>query len=247
MPIGYLDELRKLPDSVISNEEALKEVSSCEITVPEETTEYTDTDKLWQTLQAHYLGMEVGNPLMSHVIRADLTHKLPSLNDRLSAEVAQTVPEYLGKSREWTAININRAMLKMVAVISGHIFLGPELNRHEEYLHASINFTVDYFKAASQIRTWSPWLRPIGRYFVPEINTVQEHRRRAKEFLVPIIEERRARGAAQDGSEEPDDLLQWMLAKAENFGTPDTGHLAETQLVLSMAAIHTTTMMATHV
>ncbi|KAJ1328953.1 ent-kaurene oxidase [Microdochium nivale] len=224
VPIGYLDELRKLPDSILSNAEAQKD-----------------------TLQTHYLDFAVDDPLMNHVIRSDLTHKLPSLNDKLSAEVAQAVPEYFGKSREWTAINVNNTMLKVVAVVSGHIFLGPELNRHEEYLHASINFTVDLVKAASQIRAWSPWLRPIGRYFVPGINTVNDHRRRAKEFLVPIIEERRVRRAVQGGSEEPDDMLQWMLAKAENFGTPDAGHLAETQLTLSMAAIHTTTMMVTYV
>ncbi|KXJ88150.1 cytochrome P450 [Microdochium bolleyi] len=224
MPIGYLEELRKFPDDVLSTVEPIR-----------------------QFLQTHYLGIRGDDELLNHVIRSDLNHKLNSVNEKLSSEVALTIPEHLGKSRDWTSINIFGAMLRMVAIISGHIFLGPELNRREEYLHASINYTIDLFKAATQLRSWPLWLRPIGQFFVPDINSVKEHRRRAKEFLVPIVRERQASRAAPDGSEEPDDMLQWMLAKAEKFGNTDEGYIAELQLTLSLAAIHTTTMTVTHV
>ncbi|KAJ1323022.1 ent-kaurene oxidase [Microdochium nivale] len=224
LPIGYLEELRKLPDDVIDINSAISDI-----------------------IQSHYLGLEVGETLLSHVIRADLTHKLPSITEKLSSEVARTVPEFFGKSREWTAINVMGAMVQTVAIVSGHVFLGPELNRRQEYVHASINYTIDLFNAAGKLREWPLWLRPIGRFFIPGVDSVKEHRTRAKNFLVPIIKERKARLAAQDGNEEPNDVLQWMLAKADKFDETDDGRLAEKQLGLSLAAIHTTTMAATHV
>lgn len=180
---------------------------------------------------------------MNHVIRSDLTHNLPKLNPLLSGEVDRTIPEYLGTSREWRAVNISSALLKMVAIISGHIFIGPELNRSEAYLHASINYTMDLFSAAAQLKTWPQALRSIGQYFVPEIKPVHDHRRRAKEFLIPVIRERRQRQV--DGDEAPSDVLQWMMNKAEKFNVTDDGDLAEAQLTLSLAAIHTTTVTAT--
>ncbi|KXJ87231.1 cytochrome P450 [Microdochium bolleyi] len=222
LPRKYFEELRKLPDDIINNVVAL------------------DT-----RLETHYTGLSSDNPLVNHIIRSDLTHNLPKINYLLSDEVAKTVPEYLGTSREWQSVNINTAVLKMVAIVSGHVFIGPEHNRSEAYLHASINYTIDIFNAAAQLKTWPKLLRPIGQYFVPGVETVKEHRRRAQEFLVPIINERRARLAA--GEQVPDDVLQWTIAKAHKFGITDDAALADGQLTLSLAAIHTTTMMATHI
>lgn len=43
------------------------------------------------------------------------------------------------------------------------------------------------------------------------------------------------------GDEGPDDLLQWMIRKAPTYDMTDQD-LAQMQLTLSMAAIHTTTL-----
>jgi cytochrome P450 len=135
-------------------------------------------------------------------------------------------------------VPIYQKLLQIVAIVSGHIFLGPELCRRPEYLHASINYTVDLFIAVRKLKAWNEWLRPIGQYFVPELSKITEHRQKAQDFLIPIIQERRA--AFKKGEEEPDDMLQWMIAKAEEQNITDVA-LAETQLTLSLAAIHTTT------
>lgn len=221
LPMQYLEELRKIPDASVSNEFAVKEI-----------------------MQHKYTGLSIEDPLMNHVIRSDLTHKLPQLLETLSSEVTQTVHEYLGKDREWKSTNITNALLPMISVISGRIFLGPELNRRKEYLHASINYTVDAFAATNAIRGWPQWLRPIVKFFIPEIDKIAEHRRLARDFLLPVITERQAQMTAGD-TEMPDDMLQWMMAKAEKFNSNDPEKLVEIQLILSVAAIHTTTMMAT--
>ena len=61
----------------------------------------------------------------------------------------------------------------------------------------------------------SKWTRPIGQYFIPELKRVFEHRRKAREFLKPVIEERRR--LMREGLDVPDDMLQWMLAKSDQL------------------------------
>lgn len=141
-------------------------------------------------------------------------------------------------------MGIHEKLLRTVAIVSGHIFLGPELCRREEYLHASINFTIDLFLAVRKLKTWNEWLRPIGQFFTPELQKVSEHRAKARAFLLPIIRERQR--AMAKGEEAPDDMLQWMMQKAWDFKLNDED-LADIQLQLSMAAIHTTTMAAMNI
>lgn len=181
---------------------------------------------------------------MVHIIRSDLTHNLPKVNQMLTTEVARTVPEELGPCTEWTEVTISQKLLRIVAIVSGQIFIGSELCRSPGCLHASIRFTLDLFAAAARLKRWPFLLRPIVRYFVSELGNVQEHRRAAHEFLVPVLRQRRER--AKQGHEMPEDLLQCMIDKADSFDVKTDQEIAEIQLNLSMAAIHTTTMTATH-
>ncbi|EHA49645.1 hypothetical protein MGG_08459 [Pyricularia oryzae 70-15] len=224
LPIKYLEELRKIPDDIIRATEATEDV-----------------------IQTKYLHTTPEDPLLNHILRADLTHKLSQLNERLCEEAARTVPEFLGKNREWTAIKVNATLLQIVAIVSGNAFVGPDYNRDEGFLRTTINFSVDLFGTAYQLRAWPWFLRFIGQYRLPGVKAVKEHKRRAKEFLEPIIKERRARLAAQEGYQEADDMLQWMIAKADKFNVVSDADLADLQLTLSMTAIHTTTMMTTWV
>jgi cytochrome P450 len=130
-------------------------------------------------------------------------------------------------------------ILRIVAIVSGSIFLGPELCRREEYVHSSITYTVDLFGAVGKLKQWKKWLRPIGQYFVPQLRSVAEHRKKARNFLAPVIKKRRA--LMKEGGQMPDDMLQWMLNKSDEYKLHDND-LSQIQLDLSMASIHTTTV-----
>lgn len=158
--------------------------------------------------------------------------------------MARTVDEVLGPCEDWTPVMIYQKILHIVAIVSGHVFLGPDLCRREEYLHASINYTVDIFAAVRKLKSWNAWLRPFVQFTMPELRRVREHRQKARDFLLPIIRERRDAMRRGDGSKLPDDVLQWTINKAEKFGSSDEA-LAELQLTLSLASIHTTTIMTT--
>lgn len=179
-----------------------------------------------------------------HLTSIHSDNLLGRLNPRLGEEVAITVDEVLGPCEDWTLMTIHQKFLRIVAIVSGQIFLGPELCRREEYLHASINYTVDVFAAIRKLKAYHYMLRPVAQYFIPEIKTLNEHKTKAREFLLPIIKERKAAAAA--GQEQPDDMLQWMINKQDEFKVSDE-ELADTQLTLSLAAIHTTSGAATDI
>ena len=173
----------------------------------------------------------------------DINCLAAKLNTRLSEEVERTVKTELPQSEDWAAVKIHQKLLRIIAVVSGNAFLGPELCRREEYLHASIQYAVDVFSAVRALKKWPKILRPIGQYFIPQLSRLADHRKRAREFYLPVIRDRRAR--LERGEEVSEDILHWMLLKAEAFNMHDDAELAFHQLSLALASIHSTTATAT--
>lgn len=179
---------------------------------------------------------QAGLPLTQFAVR---------LNPRLSAEVDQTVTAELPACSDWTSVEIFPVLLRIVAIVSGNLFVGPDLCRHETYLSAAIDFTADCTAGAQEIKRWPSWLRSLVVYFklAPAVNRTEEHRQRLRAFLEPLVQERR--GLMREGKEVPDDVLQWMIEKTMEHGITDVGHLTQMQLLLTLASIHTTTLSAT--
>ena len=166
------------------------------------------------------------------------------MNARLSEEVDRSVKSEMPQCDDWTSVVITEKLLRIVAIVSGHIFLGPDLCRREEYIDASINFTVNVFTAIRALKRWPRIVRPIIQYFIPELRRLRAHREKSKQFLIPIIQERKV--LMREGKDLPDDLLQWMLNKSDDTSHYDDAEMAFMQLLLSMAAIHTTSMTTTN-
>lgn len=133
-------------------------------------------------------------------------------------------------------------LFRIVAIVSGDVFVGPEMCRNEEYMALSIDYVHTSYAAIIRLRTWWQPLRFIGQYFNPEIRRMKRIRADIKKLLAPLIKERRK--LQERGTDLPDDLLQWALKKESKFPSEinGDGDLAVLQLRLSMAAIHTTSM-----
>ncbi|KAI0004374.1 cytochrome P450 [Xylariaceae sp. FL0662B] len=221
LPRSLIEEVRRLPDDIIDIQ--------------------TATD-----MNMEHKVMKVGNKKMTdffiHIIRADLTHGLGRINSRLVEEVRRTVAEVLPPCEDWTPTVVYPEILRIVATTSGSIFVGTEHCRSEEYLHASMNYTLSVFDAIKKLKQWNRWIRWVGRYFTPEVDKMFSEKEKSRRFLTPIIQQRRA--AMKAGGEVPDDTLQWMVNQADEFNLSDD-ELAESQLNLSMASIHTTTLTIT--
>lgn len=136
---------------------------------------------------------------------------------------------------------MNDKLLRIVAMVSGRVFVGPELCRDEAYLDASINYTIDLMTAVHIIGFTPVWLRPLASRLLPQVKKVQTRIKEAENLLQPIVAARQ-QAAKNPDYQKPDDMLQWLIDSQQKFGPVDDSELAKNQLDISFAAIHTTTM-----
>ncbi|RYP50747.1 hypothetical protein DL768_003807 [Monosporascus sp. mg162] len=207
LPMKYVEELRALPDDALNRSAGQRAI-----------------------LESKYTGLNPDVPRVTHAIKSDLTLHLNKARNShsLFLEVRRETRSHFGTSETWCEVDIHKPFLSIVAVASGYVFLGPDLCRRPEFLHVSIDFTEDLFRAAGALKTWPQFLRPVGKYFIPEVQTLRGHYRSMYEFLVPVVRERRRLLLQGAGKEDvPEDMVQWTL-------------------VLSFAAIHLTAMAATN-
>lgn len=129
----------------------------------------------------------------------------------------------------------------MVAVVSGRIFIGPELCRTPEYVDIAMNYTMDIVNAREAVTRLPKWQRPFKASSLQAVKTLREREKKAWAMLKPIIEARQ-RAVSEPDYRKPDDLLQWILDSPAQLTQQD---MAEMQLALTFAAIHTTTMTVT--
>lgn len=192
-------------------------------------------------MQTKYTGMEADVPSLPHTVKTSLTPALVRLNPTLSEEVEEAMRLELPQTNEWTEININSKLLRIVAMASGRIFIGPELCRDEAYLDAAINYTIDVMTAVHLISFTPKWLRPLVARLLPQVKRVHRRVKEADDFLRPVVAARKKAAESMD-YQEPDDMLQWIINSQKKFGEKDDKELAKNQLGVSFAAIHTTTL-----
>lgn len=185
---------------------------------------------------------------MVHVVKADLTRHIPYLTQQLSGEVQRSIHEVLGSDAKYLEVNVFPKLLRVVAIVSGLAFVGPDMYRQEEYITNSITFTVDLFGAISKLKAWPNWgpVRAIAARFIAPIKRLHKHRQKAYDYFIPRIQERRKMTADQDAEGKPKDMLQWMLNKEEKFNVKQDEEIAMILILLGVAAIHTTTMTVVH-
>ncbi|ROW10379.1 hypothetical protein VMCG_02000 [Cytospora schulzeri] len=220
----FLSELKDLPDDTVSFAASVDE-----------------------TMHAKYTNVRADRPIIPHVVKRDLTPALNRLNPVIAEEVDQCFQEELPPCKDFTPVNINNKLLRIVAKVSGRIFIGPELCRSEEYIEAAINYTLDVMGAQRAVSELKPWQRIFKAASLSAVKNLQQREATAMNFMRPIIEQRQRLEREDPDYQKPDDLLQWLLDDGQNkFGQQGGHELASIQLGLTFAAIHTTTMTATN-
>lgn len=211
-------------------------------------------------MHTKYTLLPTNEAIIAHTVRSSLTPALPRLNKQISDEVLvafsqEITPSISASGSEWAPININSKLLRIVAKVSGRVFIGPELCHDERYLSSAIGYTVSVMEAQRAIEKMSSWLRPFAAWRLPEVRKLNQMEHDCTAFLRPVVEARREK--QRNGSEEKDnDMLQWLMDSADQgqgkrhdkWGddTTTTRKLARLQLAISFAAIHTTTLVTTH-
>lgn len=224
IPQEFLEELKRLPDDTVSFGGAVNEV-----------------------MAGKYTGIDGVDPVTPHTVKVNLTPALAKLNPVLSEEVARVVRDELGSLKDWTEININNKLLRIVAIVSGRIFLGPELCHNEVYIDSAIQYTIEVNMARGAVFNLPAWQRPLRAWFLPEIRRLHQREKEFHDLIEPIVLARREAQKVDPNFEAPDDMITWLEEGQEKFTKMSVQNLARMQLGLSFAAIHTTTLTVTNI
>ncbi|KAK2047300.1 cytochrome P450, partial [Colletotrichum somersetense] len=159
------------------------------------------------------------------------------------------IKRHLTACPEWHEINLREHVLQIVARLSSRIFLGDEGARNKAWLNITMDYTKNAYIAATLLRMWPKALRPLVHWVLPHCRRLRKQVAEARQIIIGIIERRRKAKASAEAEGRPqpvfNDVIEWFAQDEQEEGStcdPVVG-----QLILSQAAIHTTTDLLTQV
>ncbi|TLS27311.1 hypothetical protein PpBr36_04270, partial [Pyricularia pennisetigena] len=175
--------------------------------------------------------------IIQTVARLNITTSLKYLTDDVSTEAAAALAEYLGQDTEWRETAVKAFTRTLAARLSARVFVGPSLCADKAWLAVSAGYAAQCHIAAFKLQSWPRPVRRAVNWFLPECRALRRMVREARRILKPIVAEREGKPRK--------DTISWLQSalRASNL-TRYT--VADFQLGLSLAAIHTTTELLTH-
>ncbi|KAL3447881.1 cytochrome P450 [Aspergillus insuetus] len=183
-----------------------------------------------------------------------------AVTEPLSEETDYVLREVWTDSPDWHDLALKSSILRIVAQLSSKVFLGDQICRNPDWLQITVDYTVDAFIAAEELRLWPSPIRPLVAEFLPSCRKIRGELQRAREIITPVLEQRRLARLEEEEEEEEAllnvqgkektpgkpkyaDAMQWMedCAKGQRYDP------AVAQISFSIAAIHTTSDMLTQV
>ncbi|PQE08811.1 cytochrome p450 monooxygenase protein [Rutstroemia sp. NJR-2017a WRK4] len=229
LPFSSLDEVRNLPETKVSF-----------------------TKEIYRMFIGRYTGIGHDSPILIKAVKTDLTRHIASTLTALQDEMRYSLDKEFGPCEDWTSVNLYSKLLRIVALLSGRVFVGRPLSRNEEWIDISIKYTMDCSASRTGILKYPGWLRPFVAPFIPEVRKLREHKEVGKRLLKPLMEvcsRRFTEGKVAHDDEFDDEqgtFVTWMMKYMDEKTRADSENLAAQQLTLSFAAIHTTTMATSH-
>lgn len=172
-----------------------------------------------------YTGLSIltNSHLSFAAVQKRFTPKLPQMLPRLVDELNYALPHIIGPCSTWTPTDLNNVMTRVISHLTARTWVGHDLARNEEWHKANAETTASIFTLAIALKVLPAFLQPILAPLLPMTKKLHRGLERVHAFLVPLIEERKRLGEAD---EKPDDMIQWMLDAAESEEELDTVNLA---------------------
>ncbi|KAI9697356.1 MAG: hypothetical protein M1820_007862 [Bogoriella megaspora] len=224
VPNKFVDELRSLPEEQLSSIQNFEGL-------------YSTTSIL---LEGH---------LHTQTIQSKLTPSLaklvPITERELEKALASELPVDIENGTDIAAFPL---VLRLISHVAACHFVGYPLCQDEEWLSTALKYTENAFRTIILIRIFPDWMKSTVSWFIPYAWKVSSALRRAQQIIVPlVVERRRLEQSALENDRaytKPPDFLQWMM-DAANSHDGEPHRLAHRLLILTLAAVHTTSMAAT--
>ncbi|CAN9389867.1 unnamed protein product [Alternaria alternata] len=127
-------------------------------------------------------------PEVVDTIKRDLTPKLTKITSKICDEVDAALDTYLPSHDKWTEINVSKTALDIIAKVSAHLFIGGDVANDQGYLECTKNFTVHLASSRDE--------------------------EKLRGYVKRVMEEREAKIKDPDWV-PPDDMMQWLLDRAD--------------------------------
>jgi len=140
--------------------------------------------------------------------------KAANITSKICDEVDAALDTYLPSHDKWSEINVSETALNIIAKVSAHLFIGGDVANDPGYLECTKNFTVHLGEATKAIKVTRVWLRPFLAPRLPEVKRLLETRKKLRVYVKRVMEEREAKIKDPDWV-PPDDMMQWLLNRAD--------------------------------
>lgn len=147
-------------------------------------------NELYDLTQGRYTNLGLDRPELWAAIRQDFSSGsgLQAAVRIFQQEIGRAMEREIGKDvSAWMPVPVYTKLLRIVAILSGRVFVGKSLCYDEEWLDASINYTKDVGKVIQEIAQWQTWARP---FVGPWLRSIKDIRRRvssAERVLKPLV------------------------------------------------------------
>ncbi|TLD08751.1 uncharacterized protein PgNI_07987 [Pyricularia grisea] len=177
----------------------------------------------------------------AHIVRVDLTRNLGALVTDLWNESVLYLDKTYGA--EWQTKQAYEVVCGFVARVTSMAMVGAPLCRNPVWNQIVVETTIASFGAAQAIKDkysarWR-WLAPWSESIQKDLRRI---RKKSIELLKPLYEDRKAAVSRSDDFQCPSetfrDTLYWLITS--NQKDRSLSGITESQLFLSLAAIHTT-------
>ncbi|KZT73525.1 cytochrome P450 [Daedalea quercina L-15889] len=202
------------------------------------------------SIQVPYtLGPEIAhNPYHISILRTRLMRNAHRMFDDLRDEIVAAFSDevqFRDISNEWAGIRSKDVALQVVCRAVNRVFVGLPVCRDPEYLAVNKGFTMNVVLSGALIKLFPSFMKPFIAKFCTNI---PDSVSRVAGRLDCVITERLrvANEIKSDGTEHPNDLLQWLIESAPDGSERTVSALALRVLVVNFAALHTTSTMLTH-
>ena len=227
LPKSTLDEIRNLPEHQASFNKMVRKV-----------------------MHSKYTNFGADHVELISAVKVDLTRHINSYLDGLQDELRYGLDKELGPCEDCTSVHLYYQLTRIVALLSGRVFVGLPLSREEEWIDASINYTRDVMMAREAVEKQPAIMRPFFARFLPEVKSVKRYGERCAILLAPLIEEILNRDAVGKSYEEDLEgnrrgtMISWILKYTTDRSIR---RIADDQMTLTFAAIFTTAAAASQV
>jgi len=183
-----------------------------------------------------YTGIGAAGHEAVHTIKHDLTLNIASTLDDLQDEIRYGFDKELGSCEDWTSFNVYSKVTRVVALLSGRVFVGRPLSREEEWIDASIMFTYHGMQARNALDRYPEWIRGMIAPFTAGNKKLHEIKQRGAELLKPMLDAQLAKSGDEklrrhDTEDEQGTFISWLLKYTKEAEKRDPMVLANHQMV----------------